>query len=161
MPAATSLAIGAIVAGTAISTIGKLKANSAQAQADQDNANFYHEQASFAQEAGDRELQVYEDQAAQFEGNQKGAYARGGVALAGSPLLAFGDTKLKEMQQEQAIQDSTSQKVLEANLRANMDSKQAANLSSFSNQFLTTSGSLLTGTASTLGVLSAQAKAGV
>lgn len=140
-----AVGVGAIIAGTAIDAYGRYKANQAQADADEQNAAFYREQADFAQKAGDREINVYEDEANQFEGSQKSSYARGGVELSGSPLLAFGDTKFREMQQVDAIKQKTAQSVLEASLRGTSAQNSADSLNSFAGQALPLAGTLLTG----------------
>lgn len=148
MPAASSIAAGAIIAGTAISVYGNIKANKAQASADKKNAMFFQEQADFAQLAGERELAVFRDQADEFYGEQVSSYAGAGVALTGSPLLALADTKYRAAKEEDAIRMDSAAKIREARLKAGMSAKQAAAIGSTSNNVLQASGTSLTGLAS-------------
>jgi hypothetical protein len=130
MPVATSIAAGAIIAGTAIKVYGDYKANKAQSEAEKANSMFYMEQADFAKVATERELSIYQEQAAEFLGQQTSAIAKGGVALTGSPLLAMADTKYRAAREEEAIRIDGAAKVREASLKAGLSAKQANAISS-------------------------------
>lgn len=147
MPVASSIAAGAIIAGTAASVYGNIKANNAQASADKANSMFYSEQAQFAQLATERELSIYQDQSAEFFGQQESSISKGGVALTGSPLLALADTKYRAAREADAIRIDGAAKVREANLKAGMSASQANAVGSTKNNLLQGAGTSLTGLA--------------
>lgn len=146
-----AVAAGAAIVGAGISIYGQVKGNQAQASAERANARFYQEQADFAEKAGDRELDIYKDQAAEFFGQQKSGFARAGVELQGSPLLALADSISRQQREEEAIQMDTAAKVREANLKGGLANKTAASLSNFANNALPASGTLLTAGAQAYG----------
>lgn len=126
----------ALMVGTAANIYGSIKANQAQASAEEANAAFYLEQADYAKKAGERELSIYRDQASEFIGAQKSSFGRAGVELSGSPLLALADTQFRQLKEEKAIQLDTAAKVREATLKSGMAQGNADRLGSFSANFL-------------------------
>ena len=145
MPAVSSIILGTVAAvGTGVSIYGQVKANSAQAEAERSNAAFYQEQAEFAREAGDRTLKIFEDQAAEFFGKQKTSFAKAGVDISGSPLLALADTQRRAYEEGTALKEDTRMKVREAYLKAGASSDTADRLSSFTTNGLPAIGQVLT-----------------
>ncbi len=138
--AAAPILIGA---GAVISAYGAIKSNSDRADAERQNANYFAEQAQYAQAVGDRELGVFEDKAASLRGQQIGAYAKGGVDLSGSPLLFLEQQSIRREQEARAIRDETARRVRLAGLKSEQSANQADNYSSFSTNFVSTAPTLL------------------
>jgi len=151
MAALTALAIGAAAVGTAVSAYGNYKANMAQSEAERANAAFYEEQAEFARQAGLREEELYKDQSEEFIGRQISQAGKGGAEMSGSALLAFGDSKLRQIKETEAIKFDSAAKVREALLKAGASRKTATSLTSWENMFLPPAGQAL-GTATQMGL---------
>jgi hypothetical protein len=123
----------------------------AQSEAEKANAAFYDEQAEFARQAGLREQEVFEDQSNEFMGRQISQAGAGGVELSGSALLAFGDSKLRQIREVGAIKFDSAAKVREALLKAGASRQAAERITSWENMFLPPAGQAL-GTATQVGL---------
>lgn len=144
MAALPLIAAGASIVGAGISIYGQVKANADQAEAERANAAFYQEQAEFARQATNREVSLYTEQASQFTGNLIGQIAKGGVTQSGSALQLLADTRLKQINETDAIVEDGRMKTREALLKAGASIGNADRLSDFGNNFLPAFGTVLT-----------------
>lgn len=129
--------------GTAISAYGAIKSNQDKADAEKKNADYYAEQARYAQEIGERELALFGRKEAQLRGSLIGAYAKAGVEMTGSPLLMLESQSIQAQQQKQAIASETARRVRLAQLRGESSANLAEQYGSFTNQFLSTAPTIL------------------
>lgn len=132
-----------IGAGGAVGAYGAIKANQDRAAAEQTNADYYREQASYAQTVGDRELYLFKDKAAQVQAAQAGGYAKGGVELTGSPLATMERSFIRASETERAMNAETASRVRFAMLKGNEAQSQSDNYSSFWTNFVSAAPSVL------------------
>lgn len=130
------LILGSMIFGGVTKVVGNVKANAAQAAAEEANAAWYQEQAEFARQSTSRSLTIFRDEAEDFRSKQVGAVARGGVTLSGSPLLALMDTSIKRQREEESIIENGRMQRKEALMKAGASLEQAERLTGFWNNAL-------------------------
>lgn len=119
----------AAVLGSAVSTLGKLDANQAQADAERRNAAWYEDQADYARDVGERKRNIFKRQAEQVQGRQMSAFAKAGVDISSSSL--FLSQQLFFAQQEDgAIKQEADMNVRLAKMKAQEANRVADNLTS-------------------------------
>lgn len=135
-------------AGIALQTYGQMKSNQDQSIAEARNAEYYRDQARFAQEAGDREEMLATRQAKQFLGSQVTALAANGIDVgSASAVDLLADTQIQAIQERAAIRAETAFRVNLANLRAADSQATSDALGSPTNQIFTFASGALTGAA--------------
>ncbi len=139
------MAVPIIVAAAAISAYGAIKSNSDRADAERQNADYFAEQAQYAQASGDRELFVFNNRADQVRARAIGSYAKSGVDLSGSPLAFLENQSIQRTQETNAMRAETARRVRLAELKGLQSEGMADNYSSTGNQFLSAAPSILNG----------------
>lgn len=137
------MAVPLLIAGAAIAAYGAIKSNSDRADAERQNADYFNEQASYAQAVGDRELGVFSEKAEMLRGQQVGAYAKAGVDLSGSPLLFLEQQSIRREREERAIKTETERRVRLAQMKGMQAGEAADNYSSFWTNFVSAAPSIL------------------
>lgn len=130
------------VAGAGLSAVGQYQANQDKAQAEAQNASFYREQAAFAQDSGDRDLSIFNRKSQIEFGEQVNAFAKAGNQSADA-IAFLAEEKLNRNKEAGAIKEDRDFNVRLANLRAGQADRQASDLSSFSYNFNSIGGNLL------------------
>lgn len=92
-----------MAAGTALQIFGNLKANYAQADAEEQNAKYYREQAEFVQDSMFREGEIAASRYEARKGQQISAIARGGADLSGSAAAIVANTIAQKADELKAI----------------------------------------------------------
>jgi hypothetical protein len=144
------IGLGLIAAGAATSAAGGIKANNDQAEMEKKNAEFYREQALFAEKAAKRAEDVFAREADQVIGNTITSFGAAGVDLSGSPMLVLLDAERRKAEEIQAIREEGRMNVSLARQRALSADELSRNLSSFWTNALQAGGTLLTGAGSVL-----------
>ncbi len=135
-------------AGIILQTYGNYQATKAQARAEQANALFYREQAAFAKEAGERDLDIHKRKSEILTGNQISKLANSGADA--SEIAWFVGVQANVIYQEgYAIERDTEMNVRLATLRANQAEQTARDLKSGAG--LRAAGGLLSGGANIFG----------
>lgn len=111
----TALAIG----GALLNVMGQRKADSAQADSELLNADFFDKQADLSEFETARELDIFSREAGAVIGSAQSALARSGVSFSGSSVAAIAQGKLQARKEEGAIIEAGKLKVELARLRAN------------------------------------------
>lgn len=137
---AVPMALFAVATG--LQVFGQWQANLAQAQAERDNAAWLMEQAQFAQEAGEREALILQNEGKQLLGEQAGTFLANGVELTGSALDVLDTTRNQIGLELDAIKRNTQMQVREATLKAASANFTSAQLSSPMNNLLQASGTV-------------------
>lgn len=132
-----------IIAGGALSAYGAIRANEEKADAQRRDAAFYDEQAQYAQLIGEREELVFKEKAEELRARQIGSYAKAGVDLSGSPLLILEQQSIRREQEIRAIRQERDRRVRLARLRQTEALGAADRLTSFENQFLSVTPTIL------------------
>ena len=118
------------VAGAGLMAAGQYQANQDQAKSEAQNASFYREQAAFAQDSGDRDLDIFNRKSQIEFGDQVNAFAKAGNQS--SDAIAFlAEEKLSRNKEAGAIKQDRDFNVRLANLRAMDSQSKADTLSSF------------------------------
>lgn len=92
-------------AGMAIQAFGTLHSNIMQGQAEVRNAQFYYQQAQFAEMSKNRELRLAGRHYSALLGKQTGAYAKGGVSVgSGSSAAVLAMTEASRIEEFAAIE---------------------------------------------------------
>lgn len=138
------LAMGTIMRG-----VGQYQANQAQAQAEEQNASFYREQAAFAKAAGDRSRKIFDRESAVLLGDQVGAFAKAGVDT-GSSSFFLAQQMLYRQEESYAIKQEADFNVRLAMLRAEQASSTASALTDPMTNILQFGGSALSAAAQVL-----------
>jgi hypothetical protein len=120
-------AIAFLGAGMLLQGWSKQQEMLAQARAERENSSFYRYQAAFAQEAGDRKLEVFDHQSKILYGEQLSGFAKAGIDTAESSRFVAEQTLLRG-QESYAIDRDTEMNVMLANLRANAADARANDL---------------------------------
>jgi len=122
--------IALMAAGTALSIIGQLSSNAAQAEAEAQNAKFYEQQAAYARLSQLRAEQISEVDYGTKIGQQIGAYASGGVDISGSAALTVGGTLKQAIDDVWAIKQKGDMETKLARMRGAQSAERASMLSS-------------------------------
>jgi hypothetical protein len=138
-----TIGLGAMAAGGVVRGIGQWAANQDQADAERKNAAYYDEQAAFAEASWKREREIYQREGQLAVGAQMSAFAKAGVDMQGSPLLAQFDTLKKIDDELAAIDAEGAMNVRLARLRSKNSREYADSLSSFRNNALQFGGTIL------------------
>jgi hypothetical protein len=120
-----------MAAGTALQVVGAYNANVAQAKAEIMNADYYDKQASFALAAQFRQESLANHEYEMRKGAQIGAYAKGGVDLAGSASTNIAETLSQKVEELTAIKRKGDLEFSLANSRGLQSRGQADTLTSF------------------------------
>lgn len=143
------MAAAAIIgAGTAVSIYGAIKENNDKADAERQNAEYYRDQAQYAQHIGDREKSLFLTKAEEVEAAQAGAYTLGGVEMTGSPLAFMESQAIRKSQTLRAMSEETASRVRLAQLKGDQSAGLSDRLSSFENQFFSVTPTALRGAGS-------------
>lgn len=130
------------VAGAGLAAVGQYQANLDQSQAEFENASFYREQAQFAQDSGDRDLEIFRRKSQLEFGDQVNAFAKQGNQS--SDVIAFlAEQRLNAVKEAGAIKEDRDFNVRLANLRGNEAWKKGQKLGEFGYNALTIGGSAL------------------
>lgn len=121
-------ALAIMGAGMFMNAMGKQQADAAQADAERQNASYFREQANFIEEAGRRELELFNRKATKTFGDTIGTYSSSGVALTGSVLETLAGERSKAIFESNAIQKETEFKARLARLRADQADDTANSL---------------------------------
>ena len=132
-----------MAARTAISAYGAIKSNQDKADAEKRNADYYAEQADYAQQIGERELALFGQKEESLRSSLIGAYAKSGVEMTGSPLLMLEAQAIRGEQQKRAMTLETERRVRLARLRGESSLNMSEQYGSFTNQFLSTAPTIL------------------
>ena len=138
-----ALAVAAIAGGTALKIMGQRRADEAQAEAERRNAEFFFEQEKFASFAAEREEDIFQEESDDFLSSQRTAFAKAGVSMSGSPLLALLDSKENIRTELNAIRKEGALRVRLAGLRASASLRKAKDIED--SKDLRSIGTLLTG----------------
>lgn len=138
------VAVAVAGAGIIISTVGKLNANAAQADQDAKNAEYYREEAQFAQDQGDRKRLLFDRDTDLLHGQQESGFAKAGVDTTSSTYFLAQQLTFRQ-QESSAITKETDMNVRLATLRANGADAQASNLTSSTTQGLVVAGAVAEG----------------
>lgn len=149
----TAIMMGIAALGTGAQVMGQIKANKGAAEAEKQNAAFYAEQAKFAQAAGERAEDIFKRETNEFLGNQTSAFAKAGVDLSGSALVALMDTHEKAKAEIGAIRTERDLNVKTAKLRGQAAIQNADRYTNFWNNALPATGTILTNAAHTYGAM--------
>lgn len=128
-------------AGAVLKTIGQIKANNDQAEAELKNASFYREQAAYAREVGDRQKNLFDDASQVLYGEQLSGFAKAGVDTSSSSFF-MAKQMLSRQQESHAITREADMNVRIASLRADQAKQTADALTDPTNQFLQVAGGL-------------------
>ncbi len=104
----------------------KVDAAYARANAEEQNASFYREQAAFAREAGDRQLLLFDRQSKILYGEQESAFAKAGIDTAENSRF-MAQQMLYGSQEKEAIKSEADMNVRLATLRADQAQSDADN----------------------------------
>lgn len=115
--------------GTFIQGQAKYDALQKQSQAEKENANFYRIQANFAEEAGQRQENVYHDESTILFGEQESGFAKGGVDTSNSSFF-MASQMLQRNKGEDAIKTNTDMNVMLAQKRAEASDQAARDYAS-------------------------------
>lgn len=94
-PVLAGVAIAGSLVGSGISAAGQVAAGKARSRAAREEAEARFAQADEVLRRADINVQRAQRQASELEGRQIGAFARGGVALAGSALMFIEETQAR------------------------------------------------------------------
>lgn len=127
-----------IVMGGGLQMYGNYRANQAEADALEKNAQFLESQAKLTVEASKREHAIFSDESDQFFGSQVNAFAKAGVDPSGSALSVMATTQ-RQIAQEGASILATGRRQSELSLLKAQQARDEANrLGSFETTFLQT-----------------------
>lgn len=108
-----------------VQIIGKIRANQAEAEAHERNAEFFREQQKISQLATRRELDIFQRESEAFFGDQVSAYTKAGVDLSGSILRSLTETKRSVRQEEGAILEQGKLRTKLAGMKADESLRNA------------------------------------
>lgn len=111
-------------AGVAINAVGKYKANIDQAAAEEQNASWYREQATFAKAQGERQRSIFDRETVTILGAQASGFAKAG-ADPSTTAYFFANEMLSRQNESNAIKMESDMNVRLAMLRADQASKTA------------------------------------
>lgn len=121
------ITLGVLGGGLALRSLGMLRANAAQSEAEKANAMFYREQAEFARFSGERQQAIFDRESEVLFGEQESAFAKAGVDMASSSTF-MAHQLLNRQTESWAIKMETDMNVRLATLRADQSEKEAAAL---------------------------------
>jgi hypothetical protein len=133
----------ALVAGTALTAYGAIRANRAEAAAEELNQAYLNQQAEEISKTRDRELFIFDKEVVTYKKDQKTAFAASGIA-GQAPLLALIDTDAKAFREKEDINFNAATRIKEARFMGAQAGANAKRLSSFANNALPIAGSILT-----------------
>jgi hypothetical protein len=123
-----AIGAGASAIGGAINLSSDFERMDEQAQAAQENASFFYEQADQIQASIDREMDIFERELDHTVAGQAAAFAKGGVDFSGSVLNVFNEEIRLGSLERSAIKIEGALRVKEANLKAMDSTRQAMSL---------------------------------
>lgn len=135
----------AAVAGVGLAVYGQVKANQAQADAANQNAAYYNEQANFSQQVEKREEDVFYNRSNRTIAQQQSAYTGAGVAASGSALAVAEDQYLRQAKEASAIKMMGGQKTLMATTQAGVAGQLGATYGSTGYNAVGVGGTVLSG----------------
>ena len=133
--------------GLGMQMFGQYSANRAQAKAERENALWMREQAAFMREAAKREEGLFKEQLKQTLSKQPASFASRGIEMAGSALDFIENTYRQGEEELTAIRAQSDMQIRGALKQADAGLTRSRNLKSFSNNFMQSGGTLLTGVA--------------
>lgn len=136
-----------IAMGLAMKAYGQFTANNDQADAEDQNAAFYREQADFARKAGDRQRMIFDRESVILLGNQTAGFAKSGVSTT-SAADFLAREMLYRQEESQAIKEEADFNVRLAMLRADQSERTADSLRDPFNNLMSIGGGFLSSGAS-------------
>jgi hypothetical protein len=130
-------------AGLALQTIGQLQADSAQANAERQNASYFREQEQFSLEEMFRETGIFDRKAAATKGQQLTHAGGSGTTITSFTLDRLGEQSALMAAQKQAIIRQGEYKARLAGLRASQADQTADALDSPERKLMTIGGGVL------------------
>lgn len=116
----------AVILGAGMSAYGQMQANTAEANAELNNAEYYRQQAELAIRSAEKEKQLFDMESQQFLGTQVNAFAKSGVEISNSVLMKIAGSKQRFSNESQSIIETGKRNanmalIKERNARANAD----------------------------------------
>ncbi len=118
----------AMVAGTGLEIAGGVKSDIDQANAENNNIEFFGEQAQFAEMAGERAEYLINQSEEELIGAQLSSFAKAGVQTKGSALTQLGETARRAESERQAARKESQMNVRLAKLRQQASKDRQAQL---------------------------------
>lgn len=115
----------AMLVSSGIQIFGQIKANEAEAEANETNAEFFREQQKISASATRREVDIFDRESEAFFGDQVSAYAKAGVDLSGSILASLTQTKQAIRGERSAILEQGKLRTKLAGMKASESEKSA------------------------------------
>lgn len=132
-------------AGMFLSAYGQYQANRDEADAEQQNAEFFFEQAKHAEESARREESIYRQESEENFGNQVSSFAKAGVDISGSPLMMLAGARANNAEEVNAIRAEGAIRTRLAYMRGASAENKANTLRSTKYNLLQAGGTFLTG----------------
>lgn len=131
-----------LAAGLVLKSYGEAKANADQAMVERGNADFYREQADFAEKKFEADSDQFHEQSKILFGEQESAFAKAGVDTADSAyFMAIQETR--RYQELGTIKLEAQMNVRLAKLRAIQSDQKAASLTDPTRQAMGLAGNML------------------
>lgn len=125
-----SLGVGKslFAAGTVMRAYGQWQDSMAEAEQESQNAQFYREQAEFAEAAGRRQRMIFDRESQVLFGEQMSAFAKNGISTTSSSEFMAREMLYRD-QESYAMQKETDMNVKLASMRAQAAEKSASDIS--------------------------------
>lgn len=120
------LAIAAVGVGTQV--FGGYKATMDEANAEVANANFYREQAAFAEATKERELRLFDKESAIFESGTLSKIVKSGGSMTAADIGIMASNRIEMRKERDAINKEGNFRTRLANLRAQASMQRAGDL---------------------------------
>lgn len=151
------VAIGAAIVGTGLQLYGQKKSRDAVKKQELENIALLEKQNKFAQQAVQRETEIFYEEGQQLIGNQASTFAANGVDISGSALMTLIDTEINIDNEIADIKQQAKNEGVIALDRINASRSRLREMNSFSNKYLPYASTILGGVSQ---IASAQNKYG-